>query len=191
MARNTKERALVSVSVAAIPNLKYGFNSGADAGDRGILGQTLVDPAAGLAGLVIGANNIKPAKATKLKATGSESSFCSHTAITALKAAGWTVTRGKLKTRTSSKRSIIYYVTINGINYAWPSAKTTLTVDIKSLGIKAAKPSDTDLVFGASFPKPGRASFRTDDGHTYSTFYDPSATPGAGWNTSSPTITLA
>jgi hypothetical protein len=191
MARNTKERALVWVSVAAIPALKYGFNSGADAGDRGILGQTVVNPADPLTGLVIGANNIKPAKATKLKATGSESSFCSANQIAALKAAGWTVTKGKLKTRTSSKRADALYVTINGIKYGWLSAKGTTPVDTKSLGIKAVKPADTDIIYGSSFPKPGRASFRTDDGHTYSTFYDPSASPGAGWSTSSPTVALA
>jgi hypothetical protein len=191
MARNTKERLLVSVSVAAIPTLKYGFNSGADGADRGILGQTPVDPAGSLIGLVIGANNIKPSKATKVKATGSESSFCSHTAVSALKAAGWTVTRGKLKTRASSKRSDVLYVTINGINYAWSSAKSTLKFDSKSLGVKTAKVTDTDLIFGASFPKPGRASIRTDDGHIFSTFYDPSASPAAGWSTSSPVLALA
>jgi hypothetical protein len=191
MARNVKERALVFVTVAAIPTLKYGFNSGADTGDRGILGQTVINPADPLTGLVIGANNVKPPKATKLKATGSESSFCSHTAITALKAAGWTIARGKLRTKTASRLSLLYYVTINGINYGWSSTRAAKTPDIKSLGLKVPKATDTDIIYGASFPKPGRASFRTDDGHTFSTFYDPSATPGAGWTTSAPTLTLA
>jgi hypothetical protein len=190
MARNTKPRELVWVhGFASMPTLKYGFNSGADAGDRGALGQTLVNPNE-LTGLVIGANNIKPPKATKVKATGSESSFCAHDKVVSLKAAGWTVTRGKIKSRASSKRSTVYYVTINGIKYAWSAAKPSVAVEIKSLGLKAGKPTDNDLIFGCSFPKPGRASTQVGSS-TYSTFYDPSATPGEGWSTSSPKLTLA
>jgi hypothetical protein len=173
-----------------MPTLKYGFNSGADAADRGILGQTAVDPT-NLTGLVIGANNIKPPKATKMKTTGSESSFCGHDKVTDLKAAGWTVTRGRYRSRASSKRSTVYYVTVNGIKYAWSSANTVLKgIDFKSLGIKTGKPTDNDLIFGASFPKPGRASISVG-ASTYSTFYDPSATPAEGWSTSSPKLTLA
>jgi hypothetical protein len=191
MARNTKPRELVWVhGFASMPTLKYGFNSGADAADKGILGQSPVNPNE-LTGLVIGANNIKPPKATKVKATGSESSFCGHDKVAALKAAGWTVTRGKIKSRASSKRSTVYYVTINGIKYAWSAAKTTLQgVDAKSLGLKTGKPTDGDLIFGCSFPKPGRASIKIG-ASTYSTFYDPSATPAEGWSTSSPKLTLA
>jgi hypothetical protein len=176
MVRNYKERALVWVTPAtALANVKYGFNSGADAGDRAILGQTAVS-SADLVGLVIGANNIKPGKATKNKATGSESSFYSIGAASGLKAAGWKLSRPKLRTYRKTSKSNLFFVTINGIKYGWRSAKTGLASSFTpgELGITAVDAGDIDIIYGCSFPKPPHASTIGVDGNTISTFIDPS-----------------
>lgn len=175
MARNTKPRQLVWVKMPApVADIKYGFNSGADAGDRGILGQTPVT-SDGLTGLVIGANNIKPGKATKTKPTGTESSFYAHDKRQELRSAGWTLTSPKIRTKRASKRSDLLYVTINGVKYGWSSAKaTTQPADSAKLGIKAVKSTDVDVIYGCSFPKPPRAKTQIGNGSSYSIFVDPS-----------------
>lgn len=175
MTRNTKQRELVWVKLPTpYAAIKYGFNSGADAGDKAILGQTAVT-AADVTGLVIGANNIKPGKATKLKATGSESSFYSDGTATALKAAGWKLTRPKISSYRTSSRSELLYVTINGVKYGWRSAKSSgaRPAGADGLGIKSVTTSK-DVIYGCSFPKPPRATAITPDGNSFSTFVDPS-----------------
>lgn len=172
MARNTKKRKLVWVKVSkSLATVKYGFNSGADGGDRATLGQT--DVGTDITGLIIGANNIKPGKASKVKSTGTESSFYSYDKATDLKAAGWILGRPKARNYRKTTKSTLYYVTINGVKYGWRSANSVEAVDVTSLGLKEPTAKDLDVIYGCSFPKPPRAAQVLKSGSIYSTFVDP------------------
>jgi hypothetical protein len=174
------DTVLVFVTPIAGTQVKYGFRTTLEANYRTQLSQTLVDLGTTFpVGLVIGANAPKPPKASKLVATGTKSSFCSFPRQAQARAAGWRVGSPKLRSARATARSQVYYLTIRGIKYAWnlPTATATrLSGRLAQLGVRAATANDTDLVFGAEFPKPPRvavASGSGDNVNVYSTFCDP------------------
>jgi hypothetical protein len=69
------------------------------------------------------------------------------------------------------------------VKYAWNMPKDTAQKigSIQALGIRLATGQDNDLVFGAEYPKPPRAT-RLIGEDQISTFYDPSTTLPAGWS---------
>ena len=137
--------------------LLYGFQSGADSGDRSTLGQQ--EAAGGAAGLTIafGVNRPKPARVAKRKATGTESSFVAGTSESAAKTAGWRVVapRRYVVPKKTSKQTLVYVKTSN-INYAWMMNTADFTSFGSELGIKAVTATD-EVVVGASSPRPASA----------------------------------
>lgn len=189
MPRNTNDRSLVWVKVsAALPDLKYGFQSGMDTGSRSALGQTPVTDALYNQGLVVGANAPKPSRASR-KRTGSgyEGSFCSYDVIATLKQAGWSITPGKptRKPRPANGLSKCVYVTMpGGVKYAWYSPIGQNAPTLGTIGVRDATGSDNDLIFGSEFPKPPRYKKLLTDGSSFSSFVDPTNVDAAvsdGW----------
>lgn len=143
--------------------MPYGFMSGADAGDRATLGQTAVSGATPVTGIpiVFGVNRPKPARMTKIKATGSESSFVAFANIAAAKASDWTITSpAKYALPRTTKKQVAVFVETNGLSsngatvkYAWMMDKGDVQAFGSILGIKTVGAND-DVVFGASHPKP-------------------------------------
>ncbi|MGB3492806.1 MAG: hypothetical protein WBA57_08760 [Elainellaceae cyanobacterium] len=167
----------------------YGFMTNIDAADRATLGQTAVDGAYP-AGLIIGANAPKPPRASRIRATGTTSSYYDLANEAAIRTAGWrTGSRGRIRTRNVTARSRTVFVTVGLIKYAWQIPNDTFTQlggDAAALGVEEPDAGDNDLVFGASYPKPPRAAqtiFGDDGTDTYSTFIDPAAVDNlpAGW----------
>lgn len=166
--------------------LNYGFVTNIDQAQSAVLGHNEIGSALPPA-TVFGANAPKPARATKQFVGGSVSSFIDAGAITAARAAGWRVGRARLRSGGDSNFSLTVYVTLQGIKYAWNMPRrlyNRIQGDIGGLGVRVATNDDTDLVFGASYPKPPRAyqiSGVGDDTDVLSTFVDPSVDLPEGW----------
>jgi hypothetical protein len=183
-------RTLVSVVPFTGSTIKYGFYTNADGGTQSALGHTAITGAYP-PGFVLGANAPKPPKAFRMRASGSESSFCSADAVAAAKAAGWKVQPGRLRLGASSTRSKTVYVTVDGNKIAWKmpqySYSRITAGDRTALGIRDATSADLDLVFGVRFPKLPRVKFlaipTTGAASSQSTFCDPDAIDNlpAGW----------
>lgn len=176
--------------------LKYGYRCRLQSATAYTdLGITKLDPAtiteALLLNFVLGCNAPKPNRASKIFTSvehGSESSFISSASIASARTNGWKVSPAKRGRKVSaSNLSEVWYVTINGMKYAWVASKVppalAAKVNLADIGIKVAASGDDDLIFGCSFPKPARAEkVLNDNGDTFSSFVDPSvATLPAGW----------
>ncbi|WP_293360952.1 MULTISPECIES: hypothetical protein [unclassified Microcoleus] len=214
---NKKELVFVPIKIATSDagvesgGVNYAFWTNIPAGDRTTLGQVAIaTPAAPPVGTVLASSFPKPRRASRRTGLRFTSSFCAVGSITALKVAGWRiskqkVTRPPLHTATLRPNSFIQtvYVTFNGIKYAWQLPKVTITnvteAVIGQLGIKLAVPGDfNELCFGADAPKPPKASVTiavagtggaADSSKTLSTFYDPSGGLPTGWTqTKAPVI---
>lgn len=172
------DRELVWVKPLTGSAIKYGFRTNADGATQSALGHNLVTNVYPV-GLVIGANAPKPPRASKLKSTGVESSFCDVDSVSSAKAAGWKVRPGKVRSGGAGKKSKTVYVDIDGVRYAWKMPNDTYTntaSDRSQLGIQDATAATSGLVFGASYPKPARASFvgiSTTGANTFTTFVEP------------------
>lgn len=174
----------------------YGFKTNVKETTSTECGHVAVNPASLPTNLVFGANAPKPGRATRQTTTGSESSFYDIDKYSALKQAGYSLSRPSYRLRSSGRRSYTVYVTIGakeggagGIKYAWNMPKSLydqINSEMTALGIRVADGSETDLVFGASSPKPPKASkvLLSDGGsRTLSTFFDPSKdTLPEGWS---------
>lgn len=167
MPRNTGSRTLRYVTIAGWEGLKYGFQSGLKDTLRDNFGQTDITAATLVAGLVIGANSPKPARASKkLDATqGYESSFCSSDKIATLKADGYRISRPR-PARQGGSRSLgkIVYVNVNSIKYGW--FLPAVPAGFQNLSLFGHKDADANdkVVFGATFPKPARYKLVSADG---------------------------
>lgn len=172
-------RRVVYVPLTTL-NINYGFRTNIDEGDATVLGHVAV-AGAYPDNFVLGANAPKPPRASRVRITGTTSSFISPDQIATARAAGWRLT-GRTRTRSGANtlRSTPVYVNIGGIKYAWNMPDETYTAiagDAAGLGIQAATSADTDLVWGASFPKPPKVAklvITGDDTTNYSTFCDSS-----------------
>lgn len=174
--------------------VKYGFPTNIPAADRATLGHVALDYATPPTKLIIGCSFPKPYRASMRQALRYTSSYCSKDKIAALKGAGWRVSPSKARSRIilGDKPFVkTVYVKIVGINYAWQLPKVTETSaggPLTELGIVDATAADADdLVFGANFPKPPRATKEvgtsgTDTYRKISTYYDPDKTTAAGWS---------
>jgi hypothetical protein len=186
------KRTLVWVIPFTGSTLKYGFKTNADGAAQTVLGHTVVDLAAAMpTGLVIGANAPKPPRAVRKRTTGSESSYCAAGNIDDAKAAGWSVSPGRVRRGSSSTLSKTVYVLHEGNKLAWKMplwAYNRISTDFAGLGIVDATAAAKDLVFGVSYPVLPRVKKMILNGTTFSsssTFCDPSkldALP-AGWAT--------
>lgn len=152
--------------VAGAPAFAYGFPTNIKAGDGTELGHQAVDIAAPPAKFVIGTSFPKPARASVRKGLYFVSSFADISAYATLKTAGWSVTRSRsLPPVITGDRPFVttIYVEVRGIKYAWQRPKTILTntnaADLGTLGHNEPTIAEYDeLVFGAEFPRPARAS---------------------------------
>lgn len=172
---------LMSVPLAApFAGLTYAFKTIADGATSTILGHTEVTIATPITGLIYKANHPKPKRASKTFAASVKSSFVAPAAIAAAVAAGWNVSKAKSNGRkNNTARQVALYVTVNGINYGWGMSKQRWTNGVSSsaaaLGIRQIT-TETDIVFGASFPKPPHVNgFTGKNGDKrVSSFFDPS-----------------
>ena len=170
-------------------SLNYGFLTNVDPSVGSALGHTDIGAAIPPA-TVFGANAPRPAKATRRFADGVKTSYIDVGSITSARAAGWSVGRARVRRGGQSALAIVVYVSVQGIKYAWHMPLrlyNRIQADLPALGISVGTPSDTDLVFGASFPKPPRANkveLGTDGEDSLSTFVDPTVTLPNGWSAS-------
>jgi hypothetical protein len=173
---------LVFVAMAApYADHKYGFRTTVKESTGTILGHQVLDASTPVAGLLFKANSPKPRRASRRTATGLESSFVAPSAVVAAIAAGFDITKAKPNGRKGfSQFQIPVYVTVNNIKYAWgmrKAQKAKLGANLAAMGIREATGAEQDLVFGASFPKPPRATsvVTSKNGSVSSTsFIDPS-----------------
>lgn len=186
-----RNRTPVMVQCQARPGgttlIAYGFNSGADSGDRATLGQQ--DVSAGVAGgtVAFGVNRPKPARVSKRKATGTESSFVAFSAEAAAKTAGWRVVKPRrfATPKKTSKQTLVYVKTSN-LNYAWMMDTADFTAFGSELGIKEVTATD-EVVVGASSPRPASA-FKVISGtagnpdRTTGSFYEDGQTLDPAWS---------
>lgn len=198
-------RELVAVVPYTGATWKYGFNTTTKEAEQTALGQTdAIVNGDYIAGLVIGVNRPKPPRATrKGSATDTGSTYCGADAIATAKAAGWRVKVPLRRGGRSGAKSKTVYVTVGEIDadgqpvgpqfkYAWPMPlflyNRIIAADRTALGIEDATASDTDLIFGADYPKPPRASFiatpTSGASNTLTTFVDPNKIDNlpSGWS---------
>ncbi|BAZ31151.1 hypothetical protein NIES4074_36230 [Cylindrospermum sp. NIES-4074] len=200
------QKDLCTVSInpgdeAGVGALVYAFYTNIPKVSRTTLGITTVTDTTSLpVGTALTPSYPKPSRANKRFQTKSSSTFVAAAKFNAARVDGWTVTRNRKLPSvhlTSGGSSLVrtVFVTIRGIKYAWHMPKTTIgrigDADLAALGIQYATENDVkELVFGAEFPKPGRAKklivSGSGDAQTASnviTFYDPSKEFPSGWST--------
>lgn len=200
---NKKELVYVNITAEAETEgggtpeqFKYGFFTNIPLTNQTVLGQVKI-PEASYSNpptkLVIGCSFPKPRRASKREAQRFTSSFVSKDKILDAKKAGYRVTASKARSKLILPGSAAFvetaYVAINGIKYGWNIPKVTETNagELGGLGVMKPTASDRDeICFGASYPKPGRASktfVSGDDIKIVSTYYDPSKTElPTGWS---------
>lgn len=183
MGRYAKKR-LAYVTPFLGSQLKYGFKTNVDSTVGSEAGHRVVETVVPT-GLVIGANAPKPARGTRVKViagvVNTDSTFVDANKRNTLPS-GWSVQRPKVRRGRPTQKTVIAYVTIRGVNYAWNLPKTTqvyMKNDLGSLGIKIATGNDKDLAFGSDYPKPPKVGKIYSGGSggidNISTFCDPSA----------------
>jgi hypothetical protein len=194
MSRSGPKRLVAVVPFLGSP-LKYGFSTNIDQAQSTQLGQVAVNNLA--PGYIYGANAPKPARARKRFASGVVSSFISAGSVASARSQGWSVGKGHFRTGGSTPKGKVVYVTMAGVKYGWVMPNTTaqrIGGSLAQLGIKIATSADKDIVFGASYPTPPKASRAiAATGSIVSTFYDPSISLPAGWagsGTQDPTTAL-
>lgn len=198
-----KARNLVAVKVTSNLNFMYGFHTNAESDDQTTLGHVPAQVNGSyINGLVLGANQPKPARLSKYRTGGGyKSSFCDINNIDTARAANWKlVSLPTIAVGANGLNSKCVYVKISTadvdgnvsseIKYAWmmPDFLYSRIVagDLSALGIRDGVGVD-DLVFGARHPKPRRAVFTAIDNEGYvgtrSTFIDDSAISSlpSGW----------
>lgn len=174
---------LVAVTLAApYAGLKYAWkrpDSVSDA-DGTALGHQVIDVNTSVANLAFGVNYPKPRRATRVRATGYTTSFVAPANLATATAAGWDISKAKSNGRKSNTQlQIVVYVTINGLKYAWGMSRKTwakVKANAATFGIREALDTDTDLVFGATFPKPPQVRSSVTKGSASlksTTFFDP------------------
>lgn len=173
-------------------DIKYGFGTNIDEADSNTLGHVAV-PGDYPDNFVLRANAPKPPRATRLRTTGTTTSFIDPARAGEIRTLGWNIS-GRRRIRAgggNGLHSTPVYVNIGGIKYAWNMPNDTyqaIAGDRTGLGIQDAQPSDTDLVWGASFPKPPVVGKLVIGGGTdttrYSTFADDTVLDNlpAGWS---------
>ncbi len=166
--------------------LKYGFLTNVVAAVGTACGHTAVDEGNPPVGLVFGANAPKPGRASRRRANGNDSSYYDIASASALRTAGYSLTRPKIRRGTVGDNSFPVYVTLAGIKYAWRMpVHTYLSVggDRATLGIQDATASDNDLAWGVRYPKPPRG-YKIEETRTLSTFVDPQRLDNlpSGWS---------
>lgn len=175
MPRNYDESRLVYVTIDGFSGLNYTFKTRVKSSTSTDLGHTELDTGSlsSAQGYVIGAQSPKPPRASKRTQNGIEGSFVDKAKLGAAKAAGYQISKGKVRRGADTEFTRVKYVLINGIKYAWNSPTSAQEPgDVASTGVKDATSSD-DLVFGADFPKPPRVKKELAAGSFYSTFADP------------------
>ncbi|WP_024547128.1 hypothetical protein [Picosynechococcus sp. NKBG15041c] len=168
----------VTLNLGGSP-LKYVFNSKLKDSLKTEFGQTDITAQFNVQGAVLTPRRPKPARASKRLIDGFEGSYCSSDKVRTLKADGWSITRAKIGTFNQTDLSRVLYVNINGVKYAWRRPRNLGgEVDLQALGVETAT-DQTDLVFGADFPKPAQAVRDITGQGSYRSFVDNSRVDGA------------
>lgn len=132
----------------------YGFRTKADSADSTVLGHVPVVAGATVEKPVLfGVNNVRPARASKVKASGTDSSYVGADKVAAAIAANWKVTNGRVTVRRPSARVKIVKVKLaTDVFLGWPIPqetydKTTAAARTAN-GMVDAAINDDDLAFG-------------------------------------------
>ncbi|WP_414587410.1 hypothetical protein [Scytonema sp. PCC 10023] len=201
--RNVKRDNLVFVPVNT--KILYGFKtkdltsiSGVSAADIAPLGHLTVAAASAQVGkiMVVGANAPKPPRVTKRISTAaagtqrSVSTFCATPSLARALSAGWNLSKqgGAVLVRpaSASRGSLTAIVTLsNGARYCFSMNRTDFDAYGAALGLESAVTINTQaerdsLVRGSRIPRPGRASFETTGGGTFSSFFSTNKTGSLG-----------
>lgn len=186
------KQRLVSVVPYTGSTLKYGFRTNVDAAVSTALGHAAVTITDGSypTGFCLGANYPKPARASRKRTTGYQSSWCDAGSRAAARTAGWTVGPARVKRANDTTRTKCVYITFEGNKFGWrmPIAlHTKISADLADLGILEATAGDKDIAFGVSIPRFPKVSKANDtNGEVYTTFCDPEAldlAAAGGWST--------
>jgi len=193
---NSKDLVSVTIADSVTTSMKYAFLTNIPAADRTTLGQTAVDAANIPIGMVIGSHFPKPRRASRRETARYTSSFCSSSAIDAVRAAGWRVSKGrgvpKLHPATGGSSFVVSVaVPVRGTLYGWRMPHTTYSRgagDLTNMGIDPIVGADLkDLAMYPNFPRPPRAAKIVagtgEEGATnlITTFYDPDRELPEGW----------
>jgi hypothetical protein len=183
MAKNYNPSAIVYVQIGPpIEALKYGFRSRLAEGQRELFGQKAVT-SGDFEGFIFQSQAPRPGRAKKVTLEGSTSGYYDYTQAAALRAEKYTLGFPHFRFASSPPHSTVRFMTINSVKYAYylPNGENN-PEGLNNLGSEIATPGAQDLVFGAAFPFPPRASTLIGGGHTFSTFYAPSvAEIPQGW----------
>jgi hypothetical protein len=166
-----------------LSTIKYGFSTKADTAEQSTLGHTLIVRGTVTTGLVIGANNIKPARASKNKLPIGTSAFVDYEKRADAIADGWKITPGKNTQRRSTHKTKAVYATINGVKVGYQLPELIGSTTLSTLGLIEAGPTDFDIFYGCSVPKAPRARTIYSTGASGSSVYDPTVTLPAEWDT--------
>lgn len=196
-----------ATQLLAVPSLAGTYLYKSNIGPAGVLtacGVTVATPASLPANAFFQANSPKPPRATQKTPLGSNGTFCAAANIAALKAAGYTVKPGKVKSlnlASGASGVVTVYVLVDGVKYAWNMNQiryNRLTADLGGLGVEIATAADRNtLVWGATCPKPAKVAkfFEAGEGggDTLSCFASSTKENDlpAGWRLVSPSITKA
>lgn len=178
-------RRLVAVNLVSIPGVKYGFRTDVADTTSTALGHLDAIDGSGnyIAGLALGINSPKPAKARKYFGTATkkyESSFVDPAKVDSARADGWAIIPGKTGRARSTSHSKLVYVdhkladAVSTATNAPPQAAITvkyawrmplyqynklLDSDKTMLGLEDGNPNDVKTyLLGLNNPKPRRAS---------------------------------
>lgn len=158
--------------------IKYGFKTNVDQSFSALCGHIPLATGS-VPGIVFGANAPKPGRATRRRDSGIiDSTYYSWATLTTLRSTAnvsYTSPRRRVSNR-QNRRSRPVKVQIASIDYAWNMPLRTfndLGGALTQLGVEPVTSSDTNLVWGASKPKPPVASFMTTSGRTRTTFISP------------------
>ncbi|MBW4653985.1 MAG: hypothetical protein KME20_13255 [Kaiparowitsia implicata GSE-PSE-MK54-09C] len=176
MAQNVYDRRRsVYVTPIRASVLKYGFLTNVTAAVGTACGHVAVDPENPPTGLAYGVNAPKPGRATRRRFDGHDSTWYDIGQASALRQAGYSLSRPRIRISGGGENSFPVYVTLAGIKYAWRMPVHTYLAaggDRAALGIQDATSGDRDLVWGADSPKPPKG-YKKEENRSISTFVDP------------------
>lgn len=160
-------------------SIKYGFKTNVDSSFASLCGHLPLSASGTVPGIVFGANAPKPGRATRRRDSGIvDSTYYSWAVLSTIRATAgvsYTSPRRRVSNR-QNRRSRPVKTRIESIDYAWNMPLRTfndLGGALAQLGVEPVTASDTNLVWGASKPKPPVASFMTNAGRTRTTFISP------------------
>ncbi len=190
---NPRKLLVINQALPSHPTLKYLFKGSLKDSLHTEFGVAEITTAfTDATGYVFEPNSPKPPRASKRTSDPEiEGAYCSYTKTSALRGDRYTIQRAVNKLKLATTLMDAYYITLNGIKYAWRRPKLSAEQLAETsgyltlLGIETISFSDKDLVWGATFPKPPKVKKSLADGSTITSFCDTTKVDdalAAGWS---------